>query len=146
MASLRGIRLGLLALVVAFAAGVAYAEADRVALTVTVTHLSKSPGAIDPKAADIHKRLRDEFRYESLRVLERRRMNLRLDEVGSLKLPTNRWVRVRPLHVGDRGVLIAVDVEGILQTDLRVENGRAVDIGAQSYEGGKLVVTLEPRY
>ncbi len=126
--------------------GGAVAQDQRVTVELTVSHLSKSPGSIDPKAAGIHARLRNEFRYESLRVLDRKRLDLALDEVGSVKLPTGRWVRVRPMHVGDRGVLLAVDVEGILQTDMRVANGHPVDIGAQSYQDGKLVVTLQPRY
>lgn len=148
MFSASRMRLALAALLAfgLLAGGAAAEGVKSIKLTLTVSQLSKSPGKIDPKAADIHARLREEFRYESLKVLERKKLKLALDQVGSVKLPTGKMVRVRPADVDDRGVLIFVDIEGILQTDLRVANGRPVDIGAQSYEDGKLVVTLEPRY
>lgn len=139
-----------LALLVTLAGGAAAEkgkkEGKKIGLTLTVSHVSPRPGPIDPGAASLHQRLRQEFRYESLRVLKRKQLQLRLDEVGSVKLPTGRWVRVRPLHVGSSGVLMAVEVEGTLQTDLRVANHHQVHIGAEAYQGGKLVVTLEPDY
>ena len=63
-----------------------------------------------------------------------------------MKLPTGRAVRLRPMDVGDDGVLVAVEVEGGTEADLRVPNRRIVVIGGQPYEGGRLVISLEPRY
>ena len=104
------------------------------------------PGPIEPGAQELHRRLHGQFRYESLRVLERKRVQLGLDEIGGLKLPNGRWVRVRPLSVEGNGVLMAVEVEGALQTDLRMANRKVVVIGAQPYQDGKLVITLEPSF
>ena len=81
-----------------------------------------------------------------LRVLEQRRLDLAVDEIGTMQLPTGRRLRVRPLDVGKQGVLVAVDVEGSMKTDLRVPNHKLVVIGGQPYEGGRLVITLEPEY
>ena len=44
---------------------------------------------------------------------------------------------------GEVAALVAVDVRGLLKTDLRMKSDHLVVIGAESYEGGKLVVSLE---
>ena len=60
-----------------------------------------------------------------------------------MRLPSGKRLRVRPLQVGERGVLVAVAIEDTLQTDLRIRNGHLVVIGAEPYEEGKLVISLE---
>ncbi len=129
-----------------FAHSAAAQKAQRVDMRLTVSHLSSEPGPIDDSAADLHNRLRRDFRYRSVRVLESKRMRLNVNEVGSMQLPTGRLVRVRLLDVGSQGVLIAVDIDQTLQTDLRVRNRQQVVIGAERYQDGKLILTLEPRY
>jgi hypothetical protein len=112
-----------------------------------VSHVSPEPGTIDPRGAELDRHLRQEIRYQSLRVLEVRRLALRLDEIGSVKLPTGRRVRLRPLDVGAGGVLVAVDVEGSMKTDLRIPNGKLAVLGpGEPYQGGRLVISLEPHF
>jgi hypothetical protein len=125
---------------------VAAQEVRQVAIDVMVSHISSEPGEVDARAAKLDRKLRREFRYESLKVLERRNLSLKMDEVGSVKLPTGKYLRVRPLQVGDRGVLTAVSVEGTLETDLRIQNGHLVVIGVERYDDGKLVISLEPHF
>ena len=108
--------------------------------------LSAGVSAKMKQFADLYRRLSQEFRYRSLRVLEQRLLRLHLQEVGGLALPTGKRVRIRPLHVGKGGVLIAVEIEGTLQTDVRVPNRNQVVIGAERYRDGKLIVTLRPDY
>lgn len=115
----------------------------RVGLNLTVSHASAQPGPVDPAAARLHESLRNEFRYESLRVIERRRLNLRTGEIGGLDLPSGKRVRVRPLHMGPGGVLLAVDIENTLHTDMRLPDRRPVVIGIDRYQGGKLILTVE---
>jgi hypothetical protein len=43
-------------------------------------------------------------------------------------------------------VLLGVTVKGSLQTDLRIPNGHLVVIGAEGYQDGKLVISLEPSW
>jgi hypothetical protein len=128
--------------------GVALAqEVQRVVgFSVIVSHVSPRPGPIDPSAEAILRRLRDEFHYESLRVLERRRMELRMQEIGGLVLPTGKRVEIRPLAVSPSGVLVAVEIPGTLQTDVRVPNRKIVVIGVDRYQEGKLILSLEPNY
>ena len=119
---------------------------QQIELEIVVSQISEEAGSIDPRAERLHRELSKQWRYKSLRVLETRRMKLAIDEVGGLELPTGRKVRVKPLLVDERGALLAVDLEGTLQTDMRVKNGHLVIIGADRYEKGKLVISLEAHF
>ena len=72
-------------------------------------------------------------------------MRLRLNEVGKLELPNGRNLQIVPMLLDDRGVLMAVDVEGVLQTDLRVKSGHLVVFGAHRHGKDKLVIAVTPR-
>ena len=119
---------------------------NHVALLLMVSHVTVEPGPVDPSAVSIHRRLHDEFQFQSFRVLERHSMDLRLQEVGGVVLPTGKKVELRPIALSPSGVLIAVDIQGTLQTDVRVPNRKQVVIGVGHYEDGKLLLTLEPNY
>lgn len=143
------------ALLLGFAAGLALTaeplaawadEVERVGFRLVVGHASTKPGPIDPEAIDLYNRLREDFRYESLRVLKRRRLRLGMEEVGGIDLPNGKRVRIRPLHLGESGVLVAVDIDPDVQMDLRIRNHRKVVVGTDRYNDGKLVVTLQPEY
>jgi hypothetical protein len=125
----------------AFAQGI-----EGVGLTLTLSHASPKPGPIDPGAAEIHRQLHREFRYESLRVLEQRHVILRMQEACGIDLPTGKRVELRPLSLTPSGVLIAVEIEGTLEADLRVPNRKQVVIGVERYQDGKLILTLQPDY
>ena len=75
-----------------------------------------------------------------------KRLDLAINQIGSLDLPGNRQLKVRPMDIGERGVLLAVEVEGSLDSDLRVPNHHLVVFGTEAYEGGKLVISLEPSW
>lgn len=108
-----------------------------------VSHFSQSPGTIDPRAMRFHRILSSQFRYESVKVLSSRRFNLRVNETGSMTLPTGRGLKVRPVSVSEKDVVVSVDVEQTIRTDLRMRNRNPVVIGVQPYEDGKLVIILE---
>ena len=140
------VALGLGAALLQPAVALAQAAVQHVGLSLTLSHASSHPGPIDPGAAELHRNLRHEFRYESLRVLERHHMDLRMQEVGGVDLPTGKRVLLRPLALSPSGVLISVEIPGTLQTDLRVSNRRQVVIGVDRYDDGKLILTLQPDY
>ena len=128
-------------------AAVAWADPPRrVAVEVTVSHALDAQGAIDPRGSALNAFLKPQFRYGSLKVLQVEQLDLALDEVGTLELPNGRKFRVRPLDIGPEGVLLSVSVQGTLWTDMRVRNGHLVVIGAERFEEGKLVVSVEPRF
>ena len=133
------------------AAGMARAQAPEsspspIRLEVTVSQIGETPGPIDPRAAQLDKRLRREFRYESLQVLEERSMELGIDDVGRVDLPNGKKLQLKPLLVDANGVLLSVDLQGTMRGDLRVKNGHVVVIGAQRFRDGKLVISLVPRF
>ena len=121
-------------------------EPRRIALEVLVAHISDRAGGIDPRGAELHRTLTDQFRYETLRVLDRRRLDLPLGTVQSVDLPNGRLLNVRAFQLSSKGVLLGVTVTGSLQTDLRIPNGHLVVIGTERFEDGKLVISLEPSW
>ncbi len=133
-------------LLLALAAAAPAEPLRRVLIEVTVSHALDAEGAIDPRGVELDAYLKPQFRYGGLKVLQVERLNLALDQVGTLKLPNGRKFRVRPLDVGSEGVLLSVSVQGTLWTDMRVRNGHLVVIGAERYEAGKLVIGLEPHF
>lgn len=129
------------------AASAAQAQSpQRIGLLLTVSHATQRPGPVDPEAVEIHKRLQEEFLFQSLRVIERRHIDLRLQEVGGMVLPTGKRVSLRPMSLSTTGVLIAVEIPGTLETDVRVPNHQHVVIGLDRYQDGKLILTLQPDY
>jgi len=118
------------------------AASGKVTLEVIVAQLSSEPGSIDPGAARLHKELKDQFRYTSISVLSKKRFELSLDDVGRHELPTGRTVMLKPIVIDGASALISVDVTGLIQTDLRLENDQLVIIGAESHQGGKLVIAI----
>lgn len=100
---------------------------------------------IDERVRRIDAALRGRIVYDEIELVERHRMVLDVDEVGSVKLPNGERVRVRPLDVGESGALLAVDV-GSKKLDVRAHSGHLVVIGAEPYRDGQLVISVEPRY
>ncbi|HBZ68550.1 MAG TPA: hypothetical protein DEP35_01855 [Deltaproteobacteria bacterium] len=122
------------------------AKPTQVHVMVAVNHVSQHPGPVDPAAAKLERRLRQDFKYKSVRVIQSEKMALALNQTGTMTLPTGRVLKVKPRKLGQRGLLMSVEIEGTLRTSLRVPNHHQVVIGAQNYQDGKLVVTLEPEY
>ncbi len=122
------------------------AAAQEVGVELMFLHASNEAGPIDAKAREVDRALRGEFKYESLRVLETQRLRLGVGEQGSRTLPTGSAVRVRPVKIENGGVVLDVEIEGTLRTNLKVTHGHWVVIGAQRYQDGKLVVTLRPTF
>ena len=121
-------------------AGGAAAQQDATEVEIIVAHISDEPGEIDPRGRELHEKLKDEFRYQSLRVLELRRLKLAADQLGSVGLPNGKQARVRPLQRDARSVLLAVEIEGAVRTDVRANKGRLVVFGAQRYDGAEFQI------
>lgn len=145
----RGVGLGawiaVLGVLVGLGAGPARAQGpERVPVNVLVTHLSNDGKGVDPAARRLDRKLRGQFRYDTLQVLSEQRLDLATGEVGSIALPDGREARISPIQVGESGVLMAVDVEGAAKLDARVKNHHLVVIRAGRHEEGDLVLSLEP--
>ncbi|MGH7337351.1 MAG: hypothetical protein ACREI7_07230, partial [Myxococcota bacterium] len=122
------------------------AGGDRVPVNVMIVQTSNQKGEVDPRAQELHEKLKTQLRYRSMRVLQEERVDLQMNQVGTVELPDGRKMRVRPLHKGNWGVLMAVDVPGAVKFDARARNHHKVVIGAGEYEDGHLAVSIEPDY
>jgi len=121
-------------------------QGRKFSVKVTVAEISDAKGAIDPRAKRLDLNLRKKFKYNSLKVVKERRLELALDEVGSVKLPNGQMFRVRPLDLGERGLLMAVGWEGEVMMDMRAPNNHLLVIGGPAHDDGQLVVSIEPQY
>ena len=121
-------------------------DAESIAVDVMVSHISQQPCEVDPRAKRLDAKLRGEFRYECLKVLKQERLTVALNQLVSVALPNGREIQIRPLSLSKRGVLISVNIQGAVQTDMQIRNGHLVAIGAGRYEDGKLVISLEPHF
>ncbi len=121
-------------------------EARQIEVQLMVSRISDAPGGIDPRAARLHRKLKGQFRYESLKVLQTRSLKLGIDQVATEVLPNGKKVRIRTLQVDDKGALLAVDVEGAVRGDYKVRNGQLLVFGAGPDGDGKLVISLEPHW
>jgi hypothetical protein len=119
---------------------------DRVPVNVMVVHTSDGDGGIDPRARELDEKLKKQLRYRSMQVIQEERVDLEMNRVGTVDLPDGRKVRMRPLHKGAKGVLMAVDVQGAVKLDARAPNHHKVVIGAGEYQDGNLAVSIEPDY
>ncbi|MEZ4215522.1 MAG: hypothetical protein R3E88_03505 [Myxococcota bacterium] len=148
---LRAPARGACALLVAIVAVAAIAPRTAAAeptldVELMVSLASDEPGAIDARARKIDARLRREIRYQSLRVLEARTERVGLDQVATIALPNGKRARVRPMAIDERGALLAVDIEGAVKVDARARSGHLLVFSAGRFEGGRLVVSIEPRF
>ncbi len=126
-------------------AGTALGQSEKtLQLTLEVARISNEPGPVQPGRLDT--KLREQFRYQSLEVIESRTFELEIDDVARVRLPNGSWVQVKPLLLDERGALLAVDVEGALKTDVRVKSNHMLVLGAHRHGNGRLVISLEPRF
>lgn len=111
-------------------------------IEVIVARLTTESDKIDRGAKRLHKELKEMFRYEGIRVLETRELELSVDDVFDMKLPTRRRLRLRPLVIEKKSALVSVEISGLVQTDLKLREGQLIIIGAERYLDGKLVIAL----
>ncbi len=129
---------------VGLTASSAMAEAESAfELEVVVVNLTGDHSGIDKGAERLHKELKSQFRYEGIRVLQTKQLNLSVNDVHDMKLPTLRRLRLRPLVIEEGSTLISVEISGLVQSDLRLAKGQLIIIGAEKYGNGRLVIALQ---
>jgi hypothetical protein len=130
-------------------AGPVAAEDPRpIEFEVTVVHVSSRKGGVqaNDRARRVDRIIGRQIKYDSLRVLDFRRQQVALNQVGSVTLPGGKHFRFRPMDLRDDGVLVAVDVERSAQGDFRIPRRKPFVLGGQRYQDGQLVILLEPDY
>jgi hypothetical protein len=130
-------------------AGPALAKDPRpIEFEVTVVHVSSRKGGVEAnaRARRVDRIIGSQLKYDSLRVLDFRRREVSLNQIGSVTLPSGRHFRFRPMDLSDEGVLVAVDVERSAQGDFRIPRRKPFVFGGQRFQDGQLVILLEPDY
>ena len=114
-------------------------------MRMMVTRLSNDGRGVDPKAKELESKLSSQgIRFDSAEVLQKRQIEMGAGEVSTIDLPNGRKARVQPLHQGEDGLLMAVDVEGSSKADVRAKPNHTVIFSAGPFRDGKLVLSLEP--
>lgn len=128
------------------AAGAAGAQGTtEVGVQLTVLHASPKPGPPpDANVAPFDKQLRGQFRYQSLRIMERSQLRMSLLEMRKVRLPLGNELRVQPIQRDPEGLLTELAMPGRLDTRVLLQRSRPVMIRAGAYEGGSLIIAIEP--
>ena len=121
------------------------AAADSVQLEVTVVQVGDAPSGVakDACAQKADGVIGKKVRYASLACLDTKKKKVGLNEVWKVSLPTGKNFVVRPIDIGGKGVLVAVDLEGSAQGDFRIQAHKPLVIGGPSHGDGELVIILE---
>ena len=133
-----------LACLLAIAGTAAAQEAETIPVKVLVTHVSNEGKGIDLDARGLHERLQDnQFSFNTVKVISKKRVVLKLDEVHTIALPNGRKARMQAISRREHSALLAVDVEGSVKVDARVRYHKPFIIRAGKHDGGNLVIQLE---
>jgi hypothetical protein len=119
-----------------------------IAFEVTVVYVSSGKGDVErsDRARRVDRIIGRQIKYDSLRVLDFKRRQVPLNQIGSVTLPSGKRFSFRPMDLSDDGVLVAVDVERSAQGDFRIPRRKPFVFGGQRYQDGQLVILLEPDY
>ena len=127
----------------------AHAEGEGAAIPIrlTIAHVSTGAGGVDPRARELREMLeRQHIRYPSIRVLEERVVKLRVGEMDSFPIPESSTLKVRLMHLDASGLLMALDVEGGMKTDVRLRDDHMMVLDAGPLGDGKRVIAIQPDY
>ena len=136
-------KLGPAALLVAVFApgGSALAQKDgEVRYTVSVGFASAREGATHP-----------EFRgipgpFKSVSMQQERSYTLRLGERGRHTLPTGGEIRMLPEKVRGQRLHMRFEVPGVVDTRLRLRNGKRMVVGGVPFKDGHLIIQVRPEF
>lgn len=140
---------GTLACLVAIVGGgFAQAQAEGavpVTFDVQVVHGSNDEEAVaDPRCDQIRKSL--PIPFKSLAEIERKQLKVSLGQAGTLKLPSGRQIRLIPITIIDNRLHVLLKMEGLVESQLRLSSGRAVIVGGEPFENGRIIIKLTPSF
>ena len=122
-------------------------DVEKIQVRVTVTDLTDADAGVDPKAEGLLGALRDQnIKYRSARVVREIEADLAAGESESIEIGKGRRAHLQVMQVDDRGALVAVDLDGGVKADVRVDRGgRPFVVDAGKIEDGKRLVQIEAR-
>ena len=116
-----------------------------VSFDVQVVHGSNEEEAeADPRCDQIRREL--PIPFKSLAQVQREELNISLGQAGSLKLPSGRQIRLVPISIVDNRLHLLLKMEGLVESQLRLRSGRAVIVGGEPYQNGRIIIKLTPSF
>ncbi len=137
--------LGMLGSPVARADSELRAPRRSVLVRTLVVHAEKKPGQVDWICEELKKKLKL-MNFGTLRVVQRRLFKLAFGEAGRLPLPEGREVRFLPISILHRQLHMQVEMPGLVNTRMRMKNGRGVILGGVEDGDGYLIVYVVPNF
>ncbi len=119
--------------------------ATPVTLRVMVVHAGKQPGPIDKECADLPRHL-GPMKFGTLRLIQQRRLRLRLGESGSVPLPTGPPIRMLPVSIHNRYLHMYVEMPGKVNGRIQLRRGQPMVLGGLRHDNGHLIVYIEPEF
>lgn len=110
-----------------------------------VVHAEKKTGQVDWICEKLRRKLQP-MNFGTLRVVQRRQFKLAYGESGRLALPGGREVRFLPISVLHRQLHMQVEMPGLVNTRMRMTNGRGVVLGGVEDGAGYLIVHMVPNF
>jgi hypothetical protein len=120
------------------------AAAEAVRVSLVVSHASSQQGPMEQPNL-----LPPGFNFQSHRVLQSTTLDLAMGQTGTHRLPNGKTVKLRPTAQpcsarSENDLMLHVEVEGGMTSDLCMRNGKRVTIRhPEPYQGGNLLVHLE---
>lgn len=146
MSPLRPLPVAIAALVLAGAAPVLAQQPPRRVPAPVIVHYRivqafEKAGSIDPGCKDLPPKL-GPMNFRSMRLLEERRVRLGIGQQYSVRLPTGKTMRMRPLSIVEHRLHMHLNMPG-LDTSFRMKPLRAVAVGGERHGDGHLLVYIE---
>ena len=129
-------------LLLGFAAPAWAQEAPGVRCTVSLGFASQAEGPTHPKFRGIP--IPGPFR--SVRMQEQRSYNLRMGEQGKYALPGGREIHMLPVQVLNQQLHMQFEMPGVVNTRLRLRNGKRMVVGGVPFKDGQLIIQVEPEF
>jgi hypothetical protein len=138
--SAAALALGLLAAAPAAAQEPEPANETPVGCTVSVGIASREKGDVDERFRGLPSA------FGSVQLWKEQAWKLRFGEAGRMSLPNGTELSVQPVHVRGRTLSMKVDLPGVVNTKLRLQNHSPLVVGALPHEDGYLVIRVEPEF
>ena len=117
-------------------------ESTGVRCTVSLGFASQEEGPTHPKFRGIP--IPGPFR--SVRMQEQRSYNLRMGEQGRYPLPSGGEIHMLPVQVLDQRLHMQFEMPGVVNTRLRLRNGKRMVVGGVPFKNGQLIIQVEPEF
>lgn len=138
--------LSLVLLVMAIKGGREVSAQGRISIKVEAIYASNTGGGTDPKLSRLQGQLSSLFNYSTYKLMDVRRLSLKIDEEGVVPLPGNRSLEIVPKQSGGGVVQISVAIKEaggyILTTDFRVVNRGTILVGGPKDREGVLIIAI----